>query len=162
MATCIPVEMRGVKASKRALVDDEDAAMVRYFKWREGVRGAPVAASGSRAGGDILMYRLIMGEPPEGYEIDHINGDNKDNRKSNLRFCTHAQNSKNRKLNKNNKYGAKGISFDGRGNLTKPWRVYINQHVYVGSFETLEEARNAREKAEQKLQGEFARAKEHL
>ena len=42
-----------------------------------------------------LVYEAFVGLVPEGMEIDHINGDNTDNRLNNLRVCTHKENCNN-------------------------------------------------------------------
>ena len=42
-----------------------------------------------------LIYETFVGPVPEGMEIDHINGDNRDNRLENLRVCTHKENCNN-------------------------------------------------------------------
>lgn len=39
-----------------------------------------------------LVMKAFIGERPEGYEIDHINNNRKDNRLSNLEYVTHAEN----------------------------------------------------------------------
>jgi hypothetical protein len=38
-----------------------------------------------------FLHRLIM-SPPKGMEVDHVNGNKADNRRENLRVCTHAEN----------------------------------------------------------------------
>ena len=50
-------------------------------------------------------------EHKKGYEIDHINLDTYDNRKSNIRYCTHQQNQMNQPLQKNNTSGVSGVSY---------------------------------------------------
>lgn len=42
-----------------------------------------------------LVYEAFVGPVPEGMEIDHLNGNNTDNRLENLRICTHKENCRN-------------------------------------------------------------------
>lgn len=44
---------------------------------------------------NLRMHRLLMGDVPKGLEVDHINRDKLDNRRSNLRLVTHAENCRN-------------------------------------------------------------------
>lgn len=102
----------------------------------------------------IMMHNFIM-NPPEGFEVDHINGCRSDNRHCNLRLATHQQNMLNRSANRNNKLGIKCIS--RRGNR---WRVRINlegKETFLGSYGSLEEAIEVRDAAFKKHHGEYAR-----
>ena len=67
----------------------------------------------------IILSRLLM-NPIEDEVVDHINGDRLDNRKENLRVCTQAENLRNRKMNKNNSAGFKGVARSG-----SKWRARI-------------------------------------
>lgn len=49
--------------------------------------------------GKIFLHCLILNAPPE-LQVDHINGDTFDNRRSNLRLCTREQNQYNRRKTK--------------------------------------------------------------
>ncbi len=76
-------------------------------------------------------------------EIDHINGIRNDNRIINLRSVTRQQNQWNRKT-------AKGYYFDKKNNKYNS-QIYLNtKRIYIGSFHTEVEARNAYLEAKQK------------
>lgn len=85
--------------------------------------------------------------------IDHRNLDRGDNRWENLREATYGQNTCNRP--KRPHTPAKGVRRD-----RSKWRADIrheHRRVYLGSFDTVEEASAAYVAAAQRLHGEFAR-----
>lgn len=57
----------------------------------------------------VLIWTLLHGEIPEGYEIDHIDRDRSNNNPDNLRLVTRSLNCRNRAIHKNNKSGIKGV-----------------------------------------------------
>lgn len=88
-------------------------------------------------------------------EVDHINGDKWDNRKCNLRIVTHADNTKNRKLDKRNKSGYTGV----KETKTGTWNAQIycdGKCINLGTYKTKEEAVKARKAGEEKYFGKFA------
>lgn len=107
------------------------------------------------------LHRLAMfyvsGEWPPN-DVDHINGDIKDNRISNLRHATRAENLKNSKPHKDSQTGFKGVSFDRqRGDYMA--RVCINGKTKnLGRFKTANEAAVAYQSAAKERHGEFFRA----
>ena len=88
-----------------------------------------------------LLHRFVLGYRGP-LEIDHKNGRRLDNRRSNLRIVTTAQNAQNGKLNALGKFssGFRGVSFDKFRNL---WAAYctLNQKMHrLGRFTTEDEA----------------------
>lgn len=94
-----------------------------------------------------LIWLWMTGEFPDGF-VDHINGDQTDNRWSNFRVVNFSDNVKNTGLQKRNKTGHTGIYINKQG------RYFVNvrhqgRTIYLGSFDTLDEAIPIRKKAEQ-------------
>jgi hypothetical protein len=111
--------------------------------------------------GSKLLHRVIM-NPPLDLQIDHKNKDTLDNRRSNLRICTHSQNQMNRGKTRANTAGYKGVNLDKR-RKRKKYRVRITANRkthYLGSFEKPDDAGAAYKKAIKKHHGKFARDKD--
>jgi bacillopeptidase F (M6 metalloprotease family) len=105
-----------------------------------------------------VIYARILGRPLKRYEhIDHIDCDKLNNRRSNLRLVTQANNNCNIKRRSNNKSGYKGVHFYTRLNN---WRAEITKNgkrFCLGYFKSAELAYEAYCKAAVELHGEFAR-----
>jgi hypothetical protein len=144
---------------KVALIDDEDARRVLAHKWRHlwGKSGHEYAITNIRAGGRervVYMHRFILEASP-GVTVDHINNNGLDNQKSNLRFASPAQNSRNRRAHEGRKY--KGVFQEKPG---WKWRARIfvgGQRFHLGSFDTPEEAARAYDAAARARFGDFAK-----
>ena len=102
-----------------------------------------------------LAWFYMTGEWPKN-RIDHVNGLEGDNRWCNLREATNSENMLNRKMNKNNKTGVKGVSFD---NQTQRWsvQVYYKKKNYKKRFDDFEVACEFAEFLREELHGEYAR-----
>src|SRR6187402_2249722 len=103
---------------KMAIVDDEDYEWLSSFLWRAHnprgkVGNSFYALTGYRG---ITMHRLLT-LCPKGLQVDHINGDTLDNRKSNLRICTAQENIRNRKpvITKRSKSKFLGVDLNRSG-----------------------------------------------
>lgn len=104
-----------------------------------------------------LMHRVIM-NAPKNMMVDHINGSSTklDNRKSNLRLVTPAENAMNAIASKNNTSGIKGVSWSKSSNK---WYATIGVNyktINLGKFDLIEDAINARLEAEKKYFGEYS------
>lgn len=96
-----------------------------------------------------LAWLYVTGELPK-YEILHNDQDGTNNRFSNLSDDTHAENTKNRKRNHNNKSGFTGICWY---KALHKWcaQISVNSKViHLGYFEELDDAMGARKKANTK------------
>jgi hypothetical protein len=92
-------------------------------------------------------------------DLDHRDLNRGNNAIDNLREATDLENAKNKRLQRNNKFGVKGISFRPACKL-RPYEVYVRSNgkrVYIGNYATLEDAAAARSDAARRLHGEFAR-----
>ena len=100
-----------------------------------------------------LVWKYHYGKDPKEF-IDHIDGNKSNNNIKNLREATRQQNNFNKITQKNNKLGIKGVSKIGNKYTAT---IFINdKRKYLGFFDTIEEARLAREEAEKKLFKEFS------
>lgn len=101
----------------------------------------------------IKMHMIIMNYDPTKNVVDHIKHKKYDNRKSELRICSHSQNLLN-KTPYRNKALVTGVQFEN--NKFKAYLRYQGEMVLYKSFKTFEEAVAARKEAEDKYFGEFS------
>lgn len=142
------------------LVDDEDLERVQDLAWHVGNKGAhgdPYFEHCTWGKPVLRLHRFIMGcGYKDGKIVDHIDGNTLDNRKSNLRVCSNAENCRNGRTRKNNT-GYKGIYYVHKKKLYRA-RITVNYKTYtIGHYHTAEEAYEARCKALEGFHGEFAR-----
>ncbi len=151
MAKLIPLT-RGFSAQ----VDDNDFECINKYKWHLLSSGYASRTSSKLTGRkEILMHRFVA-ETPSGMETDHINGDKLDNRHSNLRISTHAQNAANRGKQSNNTSGHKGVTWYAK---RSKWQAQITvgkKHKTIGYFKDPKDAARAYDEAARKYFGEFA------
>lgn len=136
------------------IVDAADAFAVSRYSWSLDSYGYPQTRIGhGRSGHNILLHAFLLGYAPSGLEWDHINRDKLDNRRSNLRLVTHLENIRNSGARSNSQSGVKGVHpHHYRRGLV--WRATISvagKQTHLGCFNTLEEAAQARQRAEKEL-----------
>jgi len=143
------------------IVDDEDFERVSQYKWRVSAsrnrkkphysikRKARKAEKELGSPQDIIVSRFIMGVHLKyasfDNEVDHINRNTFDNRKSNLRVCSRYVNQRNKDNNTAKGFGLWGATYN-KAYKTKPWQAnfHIKGKTYMaGRFDTELEAHEA-------------------
>lgn len=141
-----------------AIIDAEDLEKIADYRWSVSWVGKGkkyyVRGYSSATKGTIGLQRLLTNAKKDDI-VDHINGDSLDNRKSNLRLCTKRQNAQNMPPQSRNELGIRGVY---RKDVRFVARIYIDgRNAYLGTFDTIEEAVEARKRAELEIHGEFSR-----
>lgn len=121
--------------------DLEDFELISKYHWRIAVKKHKYYVCTGQASRTKLVYlqNLILGFTPDKiHEVDHIDGESLNNRKSNLRLVTRLENIQNAKAKCTNKVGFRGIHpADG-----KYWASITVNKVRYGfkGYDTLEGA----------------------
>ena len=136
------------------LIDLDDVEKCKKIRWQVDistmyVRGWDYSVSPPRKD---FLHRFLLNVKDHDVVVDHINGNRLDNRKSNLRTCTQAENTRNVGKKKcNGKSSYPGVTYYG-------WKAQITldgKTINLGYFNTEKEAIQARITAEEKYHGEF-------
>jgi len=138
-----------VTQNKWALVDADmyDAVIAR--KWSLMTGGY---ANNRLNHVSIRLHHFVLGHPPAGMQVDHINRNALDNRRCNLRLATPSQNCQNKPPGMGRT--RKGIR-KGRFGWIARVRTKAGR-IYLGTFKTEIEAARAYNEAAKRLHGEFA------
>ena len=129
-------------------VDNEDFNRVKDINWTN--NGSNYARN-KKIG---YMHRFII-DCPVDMVVDNINHNTLDNRKSNLRICTHQENLMNQSIQNNTYSKYKGVYWN---KINKNWNSRIcfqYKNINLGSFDSEVEAAKAYDKKAKELFGEF-------
>lgn len=143
----------GIGKGLVALFSPEDRVKISGRTWS--VTSSKNARAYARSGPALYMHRLLSAPQGRGMVVDHVNGDSLDNRRANLRICTHQQNLWNRR-----KCITSGSEFKGVSPAGEKWCYRYakdGKTIYSGKFATALEAALAYDEAILKAYGEFAR-----
>jgi hypothetical protein len=100
------------------------------------------------------MHRVIT-DADDDQVVDHASRDTLDNRRANIRACTHAENTRNR-IGVKGRALPKGVTATRRGKFEARIRAGAGR-IQIGTFATVEEAAQAYADYARRLHGEFAR-----
>lgn len=125
------------------IIDTEDLPKIKDFSYTWNVtstkKSKTLYAKGEINKRTVRLHRYIT-DAPQGYDVDHINGDGLDNRKSNLRVLTHQENLQNRGPKHNNTAGYRGVSWN---KALEKWQAFIvmdRKKKHLGYFIDVHEA----------------------
>jgi hypothetical protein len=103
-----------------------------------------------------LAWLYMTGEYPISYIIDHIDRSYSNNTWSNLRKATNSLNQGNSKIRIDNKSGVKGVYYSKIKHCFIAQITINSKRTWLGYFNTIDEAKEAYEKAANKHFKEFA------
>ncbi len=151
-----------------AIIDAADVPLVDGFNWcadvhhyADGsvkvvyaVRNSPRDENGKQRA--IMMHRVLL-DAPHGMQVDHASSDGLDNRRSNIRLASRAENMWNRRNAGNNGSGFKGVHWS---KAAKAWvaRIAANgKRRTIGKYNCATAAAIAYARASEEMHGEFGR-----
>lgn len=149
-----------LKCGGVALVDDADLPLVSQWDWRTNSNGYVCRYENKQV---FLLHRVVMGAM-QGELVDHRDGNGLDNRRSNLRLCTHAQNMRNSKKRSHSQMRFKGVYPDRRKRRVR-WRARITvdgRQIRSGRVADDRTAAKIYDRMAEQYHGEFARTNASL
>lgn len=104
-----------------------------------------------------IIWELINGPIPHGYEIDHMDNNPSNNKIENLRVATSSSNKHNTRKPSHNSSGFKGVSLHKASGRYAAYIKNKGKKIHIGYFSTPNEAHDAYKAESDRLFGEFAR-----
>lgn len=136
------------------IIDERDYLSINKYSWTSN-NGYVFRTKFDNGSAKRIYIHRHLTKAPDGMVVDHINGNPLDNRRSNLRVCTHKENSRNRKKPNSGLLSKfKGVRPRENGfeaNVSTEGKTY-----YVGTFSSEIEAAIAYNQKATKLFGEYA------
>ena len=154
-----PTKTIPLSQGQYAIIDAEDYGKICCYKWYAAKQGNYFYAATNEKQDNgkykqLKMHRVLVNAPADKL-VDHKNRNGLDNRKHNLRVCTAAENSRNRKVHADNTTGHRGIYWNSRLNKWMAQIRKMGKLHHLGVFSRKDDAIRARLKAESILFKDF-------
>ncbi|MGL5189575.1 MAG: HNH endonuclease [Cetobacterium sp.] len=104
-----------------------------------------------------VVWQIHNGDIPEGFMVDHRDGDPSNNLISNLRLATASQNTSNRKTMMTNTSGFRNVTFHKQSGKWMASFVHKGEQLFLGLHDTPEAAAEVAKVKRLELKGEFNR-----
>jgi hypothetical protein len=146
------------RRSKKGVRVGERAGYISHPSRKSGTGGhRAIKIEQRRFFGHRIAWAMHYGDwPPDGFDVDHINGNRDDNSIVNLRLATRSQNIANSKRSKLNTSGVKGVTWSKR---ERKWMAQIRvagKRINLGYYSCIEDAGRAYRTAAMTHFGDFA------
>jgi hypothetical protein len=118
-----------------AIIDETDLPLVEPYLWRLHNAGYAWVYTDAKGRHGTSMHRHLCGlAADDPREVDHLNGDRLDNRRSNLRVCTRAENAQ----NSPSRFGTsrhRGVSWNFKREKWVAQGKINGRNYYLGQFD---------------------------
>jgi len=145
-------------------IRNDKTGIIKKLVMRNGYYSVLLYDNGNRK--NVNIHRIVANafiiNPDNKPIVDHIDGNKLNNNKTNLRWASCSENGMNQKICSINTSGIKGVYWE---KLNNKWRARIKIdgiNIHLGYYDTLEEAKNARQIRANQAFGVFVNACEKL
>ena len=154
--------------NKKYYFDIEDYDLISKYYWKPNGKNylahwyASYDENGKRYSRYLYLHKFILGLSESPNKVDHIDRNIYNNKKNNLRECTHQENIINSSLGKNNSSGIIGVNYNS---IKGTWAAALmknRKHVYTKNSISKTEAIRNRLLAEIKYFGKEFAPQRHL
>jgi hypothetical protein len=124
-------------------IDIDDYENVSQYTWRISKKRLKyyVITGSFKKGTMRYLHNLIVGSVPNGYEVDHIDGNSLNNRSKNLRIVSRQENVDNQRATRiDNQIGIRGIAYSRANKNYKVDFYYHKNRFYTKDWQSIEEA----------------------
>ena len=154
--------------NEKYLFDIQDYEKIKLYYWKPNDKGylahwyAFYDENGKRHSKFLYFHKYVLGLNDSPNKVDHIDRNICNNRKNNLRECTHQENIFNSSIGKNNKSGIIGVYYNSNKGTWTATLMKNRKHVFTKNSISKDEAIRNRLLAEIKYFGKEFAPQRHL